>query len=232
MKNYFLLITAVLLSFSSNAQTNFLDKPYMEINSLADSLVVPDEIFLSITLNEADSKNKISTEELEAKLLKILNSLKIDNQKDLSLKNYGSKNNNYFLKGKQVIKSKTYELKLNSAEIANELLFQAEAEGISNIRITKMQHSKSKEIQQILKVKAIEKGKANAKIMAQTAEQKLGKILYIADSYTYVNVMTDDIIVSGYRSTSRATNSEMSGVEFQKMKFQSNINLKFELLPN
>ncbi len=40
------------------AQKSFIDQPFVETNAKVDTLVVPDKIYISINLNEADSKNK------------------------------------------------------------------------------------------------------------------------------------------------------------------------------
>ena len=78
-----LLVTLSLVStlFNVNSQTkNFIDQPYLETTATADTLVQPDIIFLDILIQEKDSKNKISVEELETKMAKTLEALNIDFQ--------------------------------------------------------------------------------------------------------------------------------------------------------
>lgn len=72
----------VLLTLSVAAQQkNFIDLPYLEVIGEADTLVVPDQIFLNISLSEKDTKNKITLEELENKMMGALSKLGIDLEK-------------------------------------------------------------------------------------------------------------------------------------------------------
>ena len=77
MKKSFLIFVMFFMWNLFSAQKNFLDQPYIEVSASVDTLVVPDMIYVSITLNEADSKNKKSVEEQEKQLETILKKLKI-----------------------------------------------------------------------------------------------------------------------------------------------------------
>ena len=96
------LLLAVTLPFSLQltfGQTkNFIDKPYLETSAYADSLVVPDLIYLDILIKEPDSRNKIFVEELEAKMIAKLKTLGVNTEKQLKLKDLGSNFKKYFLK--------------------------------------------------------------------------------------------------------------------------------------
>ena len=73
MKKFTYIALLLIASFSFAQNKTFLDVSYMEMSATADSLVAPDRIYLSIFINEQDEKNKISVEELEAKMKQILN---------------------------------------------------------------------------------------------------------------------------------------------------------------
>ena len=68
MKKSFLIFVMFFVWNLFSAHKNFLDQPYIEVAASADTLVVPDRIYVSITLNEDDSKNKKSVEEQEKQL--------------------------------------------------------------------------------------------------------------------------------------------------------------------
>jgi len=86
MKKKILILAIVLVTIQSYAQTkNFLDKAYLETTATVDSMVVPDKIYMSILISEADTKGKVSVEELEKKMDVRLKSLGIDTKKQLSL---------------------------------------------------------------------------------------------------------------------------------------------------
>ena len=91
------LLTIILLTITSLtfAQKNFIDQPFVETTAKSDTLVVPDKIYISINLNEADSKNKKSVEDQEKQLETTLKKLNIDTEKDLLLLDFSSNFKNY-----------------------------------------------------------------------------------------------------------------------------------------
>ena len=83
MKKFTCIALLLIASFSFAQNKTFLDVSYMEMSATADSLVAPDRIYLSVFINEQDEKNKISVEELEAKMMTELKALKIDTKEQL-----------------------------------------------------------------------------------------------------------------------------------------------------
>lgn len=69
MKKYFLLFL-LFPSLSVLSQTKtFIDQPYIEVAGSADTLVTPDRIFVRIILSEKDTRDRLSVEELEIKMI-------------------------------------------------------------------------------------------------------------------------------------------------------------------
>ncbi len=136
---YKTLFTSVLyLTFTISAfsQTkNFIDQPYIEVNGYADTLVTPNQIFIKIVISEKDSRNKLSLEEQENKMITILNSLNIKTETDLTTSDMLSNYKFYFLKAKDILKTKEYILKVNNATMASDVFIQLENIGISNTSI-------------------------------------------------------------------------------------------------
>ena len=185
-------ILSFLLIFCVNiisAQKNFIDQPFVETNAKVDSLVVPDRIYISINLNEADSKNKKSVEEQERLLQSTLKKLNINTEKDLSLLDFSSNFKQYFLKGQNVIKSKMYSLLVNNAVTAGKVLAELESVGISNVNIERTEYSKAEELLLELKSLAVEKSKITAQKLVKPLNQKIGKALYISDINTISNAL-------------------------------------------
>ena len=93
----FLLI--ITLCGASFAQTkNFIDQPYLETTAKVDTLVTPDQIYLSIYIHEGEDRNKTSLEKQERKMAVVLENLGIDLQEQLKLDNLASNYKKYFLK--------------------------------------------------------------------------------------------------------------------------------------
>ncbi|MDO8992882.1 MAG: hypothetical protein Q7U83_07460, partial [Daejeonella sp.] len=142
MKNLSLIICLIFISLCGMAQQkNFIDQPYLEVTGSADSLVTPNEISIKILLAEKDSKDKVSVEDLEIKMVNALKTLGIDLDKDLSTTDISSNFKSYLLKNKDILKTKQYMLKVSDGLTASKVFINLEQLGISNTSIEKVTHS-------------------------------------------------------------------------------------------
>jgi len=228
-------ILFLFLLFASNqifAQKNFMDQPYVETSAKVDSLVIPDRIYISINLNEADSKNKKSVEEQEELLESTLKKLNINTEKDLSLLDYSSNFKQYFLKGQNVIKSKMYSLLVFNAISAGKVFAELEKVGISNVNIERTEYSKAEELLLELKSIAVAKSKITAEKLAKPINQKIGKALFISDTNSVSNALQGQapgIKIRGYSSIYGNRAEDPIYTEFQKVKFEVQVNVKYLL---
>jgi len=232
MKNIILFI--VFCTFQSVfGQKNFIDQPYIETTVKIDSLVIPDRIYIFIQLNESDSRNKKSVEESERMMELTLKKINIDTEKDLSLLDFSSNFKNYFLKGKNVLKSKMYSLIVRDAVMAVKVLKELEAEGISNVNIERAEFSEAEELILELKARAIEKSKITAERLTQPLNQKVGKALYVSDTETIQNALQGQapgLVIRGASSIYGFRASEQPiYTEFQKVRFEVQVNVKYLL---
>lgn len=216
----------ILLTPKKTSSTNPL------LKRVQNSLVVPDRIFVSINLNEADSKNRKSVEEQERLLESTLKKLNINTDKDLSLLDLSSNFKQYFLKGQNVIKSKMYSLLVHNAFTAGKVLAELENVGISNVNIEKTEYSKGDDLLLELKSIAVEKSKITAQRLAKPLNQKIGKAIYISDVNTASNVLqgqTQGIRIRGMASLYGNKAENPIYKEFQKVKFEVQVNVKYQL---
>ena len=73
-KSIVILLTMFIgLNLSAQNQKNFIDQNYIEVKGVAELEVVPNEIYLNIVLDEKDTKNKESIEQLEQKMFLLHN---------------------------------------------------------------------------------------------------------------------------------------------------------------
>ena len=131
---------------------NFLDVPYLETSARVDTLVTPDKIYLSITIKEKDSKGKKSVEEQENKMAQRLKDLGIDVDQQLTIKNLASDFKKYFLRSKDVLKSKQYSLLVYDGLSAGKVMAALEDLGIANTYLEKTEYSKMDELELIEEV--------------------------------------------------------------------------------
>ncbi len=233
MKNT-ILIAALLgvASFSSAQEKNFIDQPYVETFATVDTLVTPDRIYLNIFISEKDTKDKISLEELENKMESILKSLKIDTKKDLVLQDLASNFKTYFLKQKDVLKNKLYQLKVSDAQTAGKVIVGLENAGISNVQLDRTEYSEMEKLQVALKSRAVLKAKEYATALTKPLGQKVGPAIYISEQnqqfYDGLSGKAAGISIRGM-----STVAEKYGpidIEFQKIKIQASAGVKFKLL--
>ncbi len=228
-KNYLFLLL-LIISFTGIAQTKtFLDQPYLETNASADTLVVPDRIYLSILIRESDSKDRQSVEKLENEMEDALISLGIDTKKQLMLADLDSNFKNYFLKKTGVLKSKSFSLLVYDALTAGKVIQALENKKIANVNFQKAEVSNLEELKLELRRRAVKSAIAQAEIMLQPLDQKLGKALHISDHSTGIIYGWRNRMATMEMARVQSDQYEPIAVDFQKVKVSSSVNIKFSI---
>ncbi|MGX1927726.1 SIMPL domain-containing protein [Flagellimonas sp. 2504JD4-2] len=228
-------IVSILIFFSfvvaTSAQTkNFLDIPYLETSARVDTLVVPDKIYLNITIQEKDSKGRKSVEEQENKMAQSLRALGIDLEKQLVIKDLSSNFKKYFLRQKDVLKSKQYSLLVYSGKKAGEVMVALEKLDIANTYLEKTEYSKMDELELELKSRAVKKAKKKAEALTTPLGQKVGAAIHILDnSYHQPQWRPRNSKISLYAETAARQEAEPLDIDFEKIKVETSVNIKFEL---
>lgn len=181
MKKLILMLIITMMQNGVFGQKSFLDQPYIETSAKADTLVMPDKIFLSIIISEADSKNKKSVESQEKEMLEVFKSLHIDIQKQLEIQDLSSRYIRKAFSGKDIVKIKHYELLVNDATTASRILIALETLEISNVRIDRTEYSKANAVVLDLQKQAVAKTKIIADKWAKSLGQKVGKAIHISE---------------------------------------------------
>ena len=233
MKKITLLILLIISTKSVSQTKTFIDLPYIETSAKVDTLVIPDRIYLNISITEKDTKGKISVEELESKMNEKFKSLGINIETQLSLNDLSSNYKKYFLKQQDIQKSKNYTLLLNDAKISGKILIALEEMEISNVILEKTEYSKTEKVLLILKTKAIEKAKNQAIAMTKPLNQKVGNAIFISDLNNNVGRMLSGsaagITIRGAKSISSNKEYTPADIEFEKIKIETELNVKFKL---
>jgi uncharacterized protein len=126
------------ISCSTTQTKNYIDQPYLEISGSADTLVTPNEIYIKIVISEKDTKDRTSLEELELKMYDALKALGIPVDNSLTTSDMASNFKFYFLKSKDVMKSKQYILKVGDAVTASKVFIELENLGVSNTQLIEL----------------------------------------------------------------------------------------------
>lgn len=230
MKKSIVCLASFLCATMAFGQTKtYLDIPYLETAARVDTLVTPDRIYLNITIQEKDSKGRKSLEEQENKMAQRLRALGIDIDKQLVIKDLSSDFKNYFLRGKEVLKSKEYSLVVYSGKQAGKVLLTLEQLAIANTSLEKTEYSKMEALTLALKTKAVKKAKKKAEALTAPLGQKVGAAIHILDTslpYTprYNRVSQMEM------KTASLSGAEPLAIDFEKIKVETTIEVKFKLM--
>lgn len=231
MKNLLSIIALCIVSFVFSQTKNFIDQPYLETSAEADTLVIPDRIYLKITISENDTKNKKSVEELENIMVQKLKNLGIEINKQLLMNNLASNYKKYVLKTSDVMKTKSYDLLVFDGLTAGKVIQELENEDISNIQLLKTQHSQEEKILADLKKRAIIKAKKNANNIANAIGQKVGNAIFISDSKINLNLNSNAFLNTsfGYNAPKQKEEFEPADLNFRKIGFSASLSATFKL---
>ncbi len=233
MKKYFLVILLFALTTGMQAQTkNFLDQPYLEVTGTSDSLVTPNEIFIKIIISEKDSRDRISLEESEAKMIAGLKSLGIATNTDLAVTDMLSNYKTYLLKQKDILKSREYQLKVTDAATTGKVFLKLEELGIANTSIEKVGRTDLENIENLCRTKAVENAKAKALALTKPLSQTIGNAVHITNlENNFQSAMYETAPNIRIRGAARMdkTQYEDPGIEFEKIKVSISVTVRFTL---
>lgn len=228
MKRVILLFAAVLMALGVQAQSEQAFPSFVEVSSSAYREVAPNMVYLSITINERESKGRITVEEQERDMVAVLKKLGIDTKTDLRVSDLSSS----LLKRSQAVKTKSYQLKMTDVALVGSVYIALNEIGITTINIENVINTNKDSIEDELRVEAMRNARANAKLMAEAIDQTIGKAFYI---HTYdVSVSTvrnemDGVVVTAFGATKRADAPEPVITELRKIRISVQVRAKFVL---
>ena len=129
MRKLVFLAAALAMTLTAAAQTQEAYPSYIQVNGRAEKEIVPDEFYLSIVIDERDSKGKISVESQQREMIAALRRQGVDVEKQLKVANLSSE---FFKKNTSVATAK-YQLKLGSAAEAANVWQALDKLGISDV---------------------------------------------------------------------------------------------------
>ena len=220
MKKLMLIAAVALMALPAAAQVQEAFPSYIQVNGRAEKEITPDEFYLSIVINERDSKGKISVESQQRDMIAALKRLGVNVEKQLKVANLSSE----FFKKKTSVATAKYQLQLGSAAEVSKV-WQA-------LDILKVSHSKIDQYKEQVRVEAMQNAKQSAQTLAQAIGQSVGKCFYIYDSNNNVMpVFYDNMAVM--RSAKAAGLAEDAAadepLDFKTIKLQYNVQAKFVL---
>lgn len=224
-----LILAAALWLLPAAAQQTEAYPSYVQVNGRAEKEVAPDEFYLSIVIDEKDSKGKSSVEEQERKMIAELKKLEINVKEDLRMANMSSE----FFKRKTALARAKYQLKLSSAEQVARVTDALSALGISNVSIQNVTHSRIEELQNEVRAQAIRNAQACARTLAEAIGQKIGPCVTIIDYNNSTRMFRNNVVEFAAAKTMDLDIAEeeigREVPEFRMIRIEHNLQAKFIL---
>jgi uncharacterized protein YggE len=232
-----IFLVCLITSFISQAQSkNFIDQPYLEVTGSADTLIEPDEIYINIIISEKDNRDRIPVEEQETRMLASFKEMGIDIENNLSVNYMGSNFKYILLKGKEVIKTRQYVLKVKDARTAAQVFLLLEQLDISNTSIQEVNYSAINSLRNVMRNKAVANARERAIALASALQQNVGNAIHLVDidnnnlANQLYGSQLQDVLVTGYTVKLKGlTQGSNPGVEFEKIKVSALVGAKFLL---
>lgn len=176
-------IIATLLLFAaptdSTAQTT--TEAYIDINTTVEREVIPNELYLQITISEKDYKGKKSLEEMQEAMIGALKINRIDIPECLTLNYMGSEvGYKTFSKSIKSQTEATYMLRLNDVATMQSVIASLEERQISDIELVRTRFTGEKELKAEMGIEAMRLAKEEAQMLAGAIGQEAGKALTIS----------------------------------------------------
>lgn len=228
MKKLLVTLLAVVFTLPLFAQQH---ENYIQVNGLSEIEVTPNQIYLSITLDESDTKGRQAIELQRRQMVSTLKALGIDTEKNLTMEDMSS---SYYKRGGSLSRA-NYQLLLSSSEQVIKV-YDALAElGISDVNIVRVSHTDIEQLKSKCRKEAMINAKTVATELAEAVGQTIGACVYIYDANrgvtpTYYN---DRVMMRAVAKTANeVATPEEEVVEFKKIKLNYSVSAKFIINAN
>lgn len=236
MKRLILSTAIAIISISSIFAQNTTpqQEKFIEVSVRVNKEVIPDEIFINITINEKDNKGKISVEQQEKSMVRAIEGLGIDIKENLTVEDMASSLQKYALRKDNILVSKNYTLKVSSAQQAAEAIGALNSLDIARVSMGRVSISDEleRDVKNQLLTEAARKAMENAGILAQAVGSKAGKAIYMQNYYSFDSAANGRVMMKAYGTMDASTTVEEESIELEvsKQNLSINVTCKFQLL--
>lgn len=229
----FLLIAILAICNLLKAQVPVEPAPYIEIAGTAEKEIMPDEIYVSVTIRERmDGKERITLDVQEKNFKDLLKKINID----LNLLFLSDANADYVkirYKQKDVLAQVTYTLKLSTAKMVGDLFTGLYELKIQDAYISKVSHSKMEEFKKELRIAAIKNAKEKAEYLTEAIGYKIGRPMVIYENnpvnYVAYDQMNTRMTFAENKYSESYQQAADPEISFRKIKLEGGVYVKFEV---
>lgn len=228
------LLSALFVFEPASAQDNLQNKRFIEVSGTSETEVVPDEIFITITLTERmEGKEKISIEKQEIDLKQAVKDLGID-LSNLTLNRADADYKKVRMAKKDVMISKSYLLKTGSADMLGKIYEKLDKINAADAYISKYSHSKILDFQKENRIKALKAAREKVEYLLSSVGQQAGQPIQILETDNFVENGADPRPMYRARNAIQMMSDESSmegeTISFKKIKIRSGFLVKYEII--
>jgi len=234
-----IVIVLLVLFFCGNkysAQINTEPKPFIEVTGTSETEISPDEIYITITLLErSENKEKLSIDKQEKDLKQEIKSLNID-MSNLVLSDAFADYQKFRKSKKDVIISKTYILKVSSAEMLSRVYERLDKINVYDAYISRVHNSKMDDFKKENRIKAIKAAKDKVDYLL-AAINLTGKAIQITETdnnmyqpYQYNQYRNAKMMASNVVSLEQDASAPEPEIGFKKIKITNSFLVRYEII--
>ncbi|HEY0029449.1 MAG TPA: SIMPL domain-containing protein [Bacteroidia bacterium] len=189
MKKTILLYSAILLFAPTVTAQDTKIEHSVKVIGTAEMEIVPDEIYMSVTLKEyTKDKKKFTIEELEKNFVSFIEKVTMTDKKDIKMDNMSAYILSMKRRNKDEVISKSYDVKFKNSQQVSQLYSVMDSLGISRAYVSKYSHSKMDEYKKQIKINAIKAAKEKANYLLEAIGEKAGKALSVGEQDGFVSI--------------------------------------------
>lgn len=170
-------------------------------------------------------------------IFKSFERLNLKPMENLKLVNADNSIKKEFLKVKSAVSNKDFEIKISDYKDVNRIFKLLDSIGLISIKIDRMSYNKSKEIAELMFIKACKNAKNKASKMAATLNKQIGEVLFIQTGAIENDGENRQYRVRGYFRRGEGDSMGVAGglndyyydLEMQKFKIKVKIITRIEL---
>jgi uncharacterized protein YggE len=237
MKKIITFVIVTLLSTNLFAQAPNPFPKTINVTGTAELEIIPDEIYVVITLKEYEKKG-IGKIELEKVMTDFLNTCRNAGLPDsvITIASYeGFNPKSWFRKRSkgELYATIAYQIKFTSSKKIDELVNKLDDDATHNFDVVRVSHSKIQEYRKQVKIQAIKAAKEKALYLTEAVGEKLGEAVTIQESPDIISSLTLTNRQAGYLNYEKdgaagfAKSNE--GVDFKKIKIVMGMQVVFAI---
>jgi uncharacterized protein len=240
MKKFILLSVLIsMISITSYAQqTITVSNPVknIEVTGSAEMEVVPDEVYVAVTLIEyyKPNKTKVNIDEISKSFIATCEKAGIGKER-IEVQNMSGFDQSTWWWRKQkkeqpdLMQQTTYTIKFTSPGEIDKLVNLLDDNATQNIYISKTSHSKEMEYRKQLKMQALQNAKSKAQYMLEGIGAKAGDVLFVKEieiNNNYYPMYKGAMMANSAMESSTGANE---GLNFTKIKYRYEVEAHFEI---